>query len=85
MPKIVPYQQISLDPSAGALHYAFECFEGMKAYRDAHDVLRLFRPDKNMQRLNGSAERIALPTFDQEELIKLIAKFVALEERFIPR
>ena len=37
-----------------------------------------------MARLNRSAERIALPTVEHEALIKLIAKFVAMEERFIP-
>ena len=65
-------------------HYAFECFEGMKAYKDRSGQIRLFRPDRNMQRLNGSSKRIALPGFDGKAMIELISKFVALEERFIP-
>jgi branched-chain amino acid aminotransferase len=83
-PKIIPYQNLSLDPATCVLHYAFECFEGMKAYKDKAGKVRLFRPNKNMERLNKSSARIALPTFDSEAMIKLISKFAQLEERFIP-
>ncbi|KAL4939766.1 hypothetical protein BDV06DRAFT_198119 [Aspergillus oleicola] len=83
-PQIVPYQKLQLDPSACVFHYAFECFEGMKAYRDAKGQVRLFRPDKNMARLNKSSTRIALPSFDGDELTKLIGEFAKLESRFIP-
>ncbi|KAJ5113536.1 Branched-chain-amino-acid aminotransferase [Penicillium angulare] len=83
-PRIVPYQNLSLDPSTCVLHYAFECFEGMKAYKDHTGGTRLFRPNKNMARLNKSSARIALPTFDGEELTKLIGEFVKLDNRFIP-
>ncbi|KAI5866379.1 branched-chain-amino-acid aminotransferase [Durotheca rogersii] len=84
-PSIQPYQNLSLDPATCVFHYAFECFEGMKAYRDAQDRIRLFRPDKNMERLNKSAARIALPTFSPTALIELVARFAVLEQRFIPR
>lgn len=83
-PQIVPYQNLSLDPATCVLHYAFECFEGMKAYKDKTGEVRLFRPDKNMARLNKSSARIALPTFAPEPMMDLIAKFAKLEERFIP-
>jgi len=32
-PRISPYHKFELDPAASALHYALECFEGMKAYK----------------------------------------------------
>ncbi|KAH8665935.1 branched-chain-amino-acid aminotransferase [Tricladium varicosporioides] len=82
--RITPYQNLSLDPASCVFHYAFECFEGMKAYKDSNGKIRLFRPSKNMERMNKSSARIALPTFDSAAMIELIAKFVALEERFIP-
>ena len=82
-PEISPYQALSLDPAAAVLNYGFECFEGMKAYKDAEGNVRLFRPEINLDRLNKSAARIALPTFDRDELLKLIARFVQLEERFV--
>ncbi|KAK0628913.1 aminotransferase [Bombardia bombarda] len=83
-PEIKPYQNLSLDPATCVFHYAFECFEGMKAYRDKSSNIRLFRPDRNMSRFNKSAARIALPTFSPAALTELIATFTKLESRFIP-
>lgn len=83
-PRIIPYQNLSLDPATCVFHYAFECFEGMKAYKTPNGDLRLFRPDRNMRRLNRSAERIALPTIDGEAFTELISRFVRMEERFVP-
>ncbi|KAF2842363.1 branched-chain amino acid aminotransferase II [Patellaria atrata CBS 101060] len=83
-PQINPYQNLSLDPATCVFHYGFECFEGMKAYKDKQGNIRLFRPEMNMTRLNKSSARIALPTFDSAAFIELIAKFCKLEERFIP-
>ena len=60
-PRIVPYGNLSIDPTAGVFNYAFECFEGMKAYRQDSGRVLLFRPDMNMKRMNSSAQRIALP------------------------
>lgn len=85
VPEIVPYQNLSLDPATCVFHYGFECFEGMKAYRATDGSARLFRPDKNMERLNKSAARIALPTFDNNQLLELTKALVKLEDRFIPR
>ncbi|KXL42225.1 hypothetical protein M433DRAFT_71922 [Acidomyces richmondensis BFW] len=83
-PRITPYQNLSLDPATCVLHYAFECFEGMKAYKDKMGRVRLFRPDMNMARLNRSSARIALPTFEPAAMIDLLKQFCRLEERFIP-
>jgi branched-chain amino acid aminotransferase len=83
-PRITPYQNLSLDPASCVFHYAFECFEGMKAYKDSKGQVRLFRPTKNMARMNKSSARIALPTFEGSAMIELIAKLAAMEQRFIP-
>jgi branched-chain amino acid aminotransferase len=83
-PKITPYQNLSLDPATCVFHYAFECFEGTKAYKSADGSIRLFRIDKNMERLNKSASRIALPPVDGKSFSRLIAKLVNLDSRFIP-
>ncbi|CAG8711361.1 31612_t:CDS:2 [Gigaspora margarita] len=60
-PIIQPYGKISLEPSAMVFHYSFECFEGLKAYKDKEGKLRLFRPDMNMKRFSKSAARLTLP------------------------
>jgi branched-chain amino acid aminotransferase len=84
-PRITPYQNLSLDPATCVFHYAFECFEGLKAYKGSDGRPRLFRPDRNMARMNRSADRIALPQFDGGQMLELIKEFVRLEERFIPK
>ncbi|KAG7529412.1 hypothetical protein FFLO_05684 [Filobasidium floriforme] len=83
-PKIETYGPLSLDPSSVVFHYAFCLFEGMKAYRCEDGTIRLFRPDMNMHRMNRTAARIALPTFDGEQLTELIKKLVLLDSRWIP-
>lgn len=83
-PRITPYQNLSLDPSTCVFHYAFCCFEGMKAYRDSNGRIRLFRPFMNAARLQRSSQRIALPGFSQKGFVEVLAKYVALEEKFVP-
>ena len=56
----------------------------MKAYKNSEGQVRLFRPDKNMARMNRSSARIALPNFSQSAMIELISKFCDMEERFVP-
>ncbi|PYH46499.1 uncharacterized protein BP01DRAFT_316468 [Aspergillus saccharolyticus JOP 1030-1] len=83
-PAITPFGPLPLSPAASVLHYAFTCFEGMKAYKDREGHARLFRPALNLQRLNRSAARLALPTFHEGQLLALLAQYVDLEKRFIP-
>ncbi|CAI9633407.1 unnamed protein product [Alternaria burnsii] len=85
-PKLVPYGPLSLMPTASALQYATECFEGMKLFRGHDGRLRLFRPLYNCQRMLASAERISLPGFEPEELLKLIHRLCALEApKWLPK
>ncbi|VIO87247.1 Uncharacterized protein BM_BM4739 [Brugia malayi] len=66
-------------------HYAVELFEGMKAYRCDDDKINLFRPEKNMERMCRSAARAALPTFDKNELKKLICELVTIDAAWVPK
>jgi branched-chain amino acid aminotransferase len=78
-PEIRPYGPLSIMPIASVLHYATECFEGLKAYRGYDGKVRLFRPERNAARLLKSATRVALPGFPPEEFVKLLKRFVAIE------
>lgn len=84
-PEIKPYAPLALDPSACVFHYAFEAFEGLKAYRTSDNKISLFRPDMNMKRMNKSAARICLPTFDGSELIKLMGKLIEQDKHLVPK
>ena len=66
-------------PTASVLHYATECFEGLKFYRGYDSRLRLFRPNRNAHRMLRSAVRISLPAFNPAELEKLITKLVSVD------
>ncbi|KAI0824163.1 branched-chain amino acid aminotransferase II [Trametes gibbosa] len=83
-PKIQPYAPLSIEPSATVFHYAHCLFEGLKAYRDPSGRVTLFRPDMNMQRMNTSAQRVALPTFNGEAMVELLKQLVRLDKHWIP-
>lgn len=83
-PKIVPYQPISLEPSAKIFHYGQSIFEGMKAYKDADGGVWLFRPLDNHKRLNISAERIAMPALPEAYFMEGLRTLLQLEEKWIP-
>ncbi len=82
--RIVPYGPLSLDPAAMCLHYGQEVFEGMKAYRAPDGRVLLFRPDKNMARLNLSNERLCIPAIDEAFAVEAIKKLVSIEQDWIP-
>lgn len=85
-PELKPYGPISLMPTASVLHYATECFEGLKAYRGFDGKLRLFRPDCNARRMLTSAVRISLPAFDPEQLEQLLLALMAVDgPKWLPR
>ncbi|KAM0808714.1 putative Branched-chain-amino-acid aminotransferase [Seiridium cardinale] len=85
-PEIKPFGPFSLSPTASVLHYATECFEGLKAYRGFDGKLRLFRPDCNAERLLMSSVRISLPSFPPGEVEKLIKAFMAVDgPKWLPR
>ncbi|KAJ1560116.1 hypothetical protein HK405_008169, partial [Cladochytrium tenue] len=83
-PRLQPYGKIALEPSATVFHYAVECFEGMKAYKDRDGNIRMFRPDMNMDRLWKSCKRLSLPTFDKEQLLEAIKALLRVDQRWIP-
>ncbi len=83
-PRIVPYGPIPLDPAAMCLHYGQEVFEGMKAYKAKDGRVLLFRPEKNMARLNVSNERLCIPLIDEEFCVKAIEKLVSVDQDWIP-
>lgn len=56
----------------------------MKAYRGVDGRIRLFRPNMNMNRMNLSAKRSGLPTFEGDEFIKCIQRLVSIDQEWVP-
>lgn len=83
-PEIVPYGSISIDPSCMVLHYGQAIFEGLKAYKAADGSINLFRPAKNMQRINVSNDRLCIPQIDEEFAVEAIKQLVLVDQDWIP-
>lgn len=83
-PEITPMETLNLHPAAKVFHYAVELFEGMKAYRGVDGRIRLFRPDMNMARMNVTAFRSGLPTFDGAQLIKAMSRLIEIDSEWVP-
>jgi branched-chain amino acid aminotransferase len=82
-PEIIPYQSISLDPSASALHYGQAVFEGMKAYKDVNGKVWMFRPKENWLRLNKSCERMMIPGFPEDYFMKGLKKLISIDSEWV--
>jgi branched-chain amino acid aminotransferase len=83
-PQVVPYGPLQLDPAAGALHYGQASFEGLKAFRGADDVVRLFRADANARRMASGAPRLCMPPPDPEVAEELFHLLVATDRDWVP-
>ena len=82
--RIVPYGNISLDPSAMVFHYGQEMFEGMKAYRTEDNRVLLFRPYKNAERANNSNKRLCMPQIPEEDFVEACKAVVKVDQDWIP-
>jgi len=83
-PRIEPYGPLSLDPAAAVLHYAQAVFDGLKAFRGKDGTVRLFRPQKHIERMNNSAKRMCIPPLDPEMALKSLVALVGLEKEWVP-
>src|SRR2546427_495585 len=83
-PRIEPYGPLSLDPAAAVLHYAQAVFDGLKAFRGRDGRVRLFRPQKHLERLNHSARRLCIPPPHPEQALRALVQLVGLQRGWVP-
>jgi len=84
-PEILPYQAITLDPSARIFHYGQSVFEGMKAYKDKEENVWLFRPLENFKRLNISSKRLAIPELPEAHFMEGLKALLDIDKEWIPK
>ena len=75
--RLVPYGPLGVN-------YGQACFEGMKAYKDKDGQVFLFRVDKNFERINKSAERLAIPQIPKEVFIEGLMALCDVDRNWIP-
>ncbi|MEJ2366540.1 MAG: branched-chain amino acid aminotransferase [Deltaproteobacteria bacterium] len=83
--RIEPYGVLRLDPTAMVLHYNQEIFEGLKAYHLEDGGIGLFRPQKNIERMNGSARRMVMPELDPDHFLRALKELILLDRAWIPK
>lgn len=57
----------------------------MKGFYGVDKKIRVFRPSCNVARFNISARRMALPTFNENELLRCILELVEIEKDWVPK
>lgn len=82
--EIMPYGEIQMSPAISALHYGQAIFEGMKAYRLPNGEISVFRANKNLERFNISADRMAMPTLPEEIFMQAVSSLIALDKGWVP-
>ncbi len=75
---------ITLSSFAGALHYAIECFEGLKAFRGKDGKIRLFRPEENAKRLQRSAKYLGIEAPSIEMFVEMCKQAVRENIDYLP-
>jgi len=81
---IVPYGAFNLQPSSVVFHYGQEIFEGFKAYRQPDGGASLFRPDRNLARMNKSAQRLCMAQIDEKQVLADVLRLLKTDQAQIP-
>jgi branched-chain amino acid aminotransferase len=82
--RIEPFANLSLHPATSCFHYGQAIFEGLKAQRDSHGNILIFRPDQNAERINLTAERMAMPEVPKEMFLQAIDKLLSIDHQWVP-
>lgn len=84
-PRIVPFGDFLISPTALVLHYGQSVFEGMKAFAMEDGTINLFRPDKHYERFARSLERMCMPVMSNELFINGLRELLKVDRDWIPR
>ena len=82
-PLIKPFAPLTISPGAKVFHYGQAVFEGMKAYKDDHGTIWMFRPKENIKRMNRSSKRLAIPEFSPEIFLEALNTILKLDSEWI--
>lgn len=83
-PTIKKFSDVDLSPAALVFHYGQSIFEGLKAYKQKNGDIVIFRPKKNLERLNNSARKMCIPEIDIDFVLKAMTELVKIEKDWIP-
>ncbi len=82
--RLIDSEIMSLHEGSPALHYAQECFEGLKAQCARDGRVLLFRPELNSERMNQAAGRLLMPEVPIELFLRGVEAAVWENRAWIP-
>jgi branched-chain amino acid aminotransferase len=82
--EILPYGDVAMSPATTVLHYGQAIFEGIKAYKNVHGEVNIFRPEENWKRFNRSADRMGMPAIPEEIFIEGMRELINLDKNWVP-
>ena len=82
--QIMPYGELLFSPAMSALHYGQAIFEGIKAYKLQNGDISIFRPLKNYERFNISAERMCMPSVPEDVFMQGMSQLIELDKEWVP-
>ena len=75
---------MSISVAATCLHYGQACFEGLKAFRHKDGVVRIFRPNENIKRLNRTLDHIVAPEIPHDLFIEGLIRVIKDNIEYVP-
>jgi branched-chain amino acid aminotransferase len=82
--EVVPFGPLTISPAAMGIHYGQSVFEGLKVYARADGSQALFRVERNAERMQRSARRLAMPEPPIEAFVGGCALLAAVDRAWIP-
>ena len=82
--KLIRDNQIQLHEGSSALHYAQQCFEGMKAHSAADGRVLLFRPLENAKRMQNTARRLLIPPVPDALFLRAVEEVIRANLAWLP-
>jgi branched-chain amino acid aminotransferase len=75
---------ITLHEGSPALHYAQQCFEGLKAQTAKDGRILLFRPEMNSQRMHNTSVRLSMPVVPEALFLHGVQEAVRANASWVP-
>jgi branched-chain amino acid aminotransferase len=82
--ELITDEVMHIHEGSPALHYAQQCFEGMKAQTAKDGRILLFRPDLNAERMRNTADRLSMPRVPDDLFMRGVMEAVRANAAWVP-
>jgi branched-chain amino acid aminotransferase len=82
--ELIGEENIAIHEGAPSIHYAQQCFEGMKAQTAPDGRILLFRPELNAERMRRTAQRLLMPDVPVEMFVDAVKRVVNANASWVP-